>query len=123
MEIMISSNSDVSFTPEIGLRAVNKLRKLGAKVYLFDAGFHHTKMMTVDGKFCTVGSTNLESRSLRFDYEINAVILHPGPTGELIRMFENDKKTSHELTDEVWKNRSFWKKLQGTLGSCLTWCI
>lgn len=123
VKIMISTNSDVNFTPEIGLRAVNKLRKRGAKVYLFDAGFHHTKIMTVDGKFCTVGSTNLDSRSLRYDYEINAVILHPGPTNELIQMFENDKKTSHELTDEVWKKRSFWKKMQGTLGSCLIWCI
>lgn len=123
VEIMISTNSDVHFTPEIGMRTVNKLRKRGAKVYLFDAGFHHTKIMTVDGKFCTVGSTNLDSRSLRYDYEINAVILNPGPTNELIQMFENDKKTSHELTDEVWKKRSFWKKLQGTLGSCLIWCI
>lgn len=123
IEIMISTNSDVSFTPEIGFNAVNKLRKRGARVYLFDAGFHHTKVMMVDGKFCTVGSTNLDSRSLRYDYEINAVILHPGPTAELIQMFENDKRTSHELTDEVWKNRSFWKKMQGALGSCLIWCI
>lgn len=123
MEIMISTQSDVSFTPEIAMRAVNKLRKRGAKVFLFDAGFHHTKIMTVDGRFCCVGSVNLEARSLRYDYEINAVIFNPGTTEELIRMFDNDKQTSHELTDEVWRERSFWKKLLGTLGASLTWVI
>ncbi|MCF0159762.1 MAG: cardiolipin synthase [Bacteroidaceae bacterium] len=123
VQIMVSTISDVGFTPEIGMRSLNKLRKRGAKVFLFDAGFHHTKIMTVDGKFCTVGSTNLEARSLRYDYEINAVILHPGPTQELIQMFENDKQASHELTDEIWKSRSFKQRLQSSIGSLLIWCI
>ena len=38
-------------------------------------GFHHTKIILVDGNFCTIGSANLNARSLRWDREVNAVIV------------------------------------------------
>ena len=68
----------------------------------------------VDGKFCTVGSANLNARSLRWDYEENAVILDSHTTAELERMFDADKKRSVYLTEEVWDEmRSPWKKFVG----------
>lgn len=57
--------------------------KAGCEVYMFTKGFHHTKIIMVDGKFCTVGSANLNSRSLRWDYEENAVIIDKNTTKEL----------------------------------------
>lgn len=38
-------------------------------IYLYNGGFHHSKIMMVDDLFCTVGTANLNSRSLRYDYE------------------------------------------------------
>ena len=72
VEIMIPGKSDISFTPDAGFYIANKLRKAGAHIYVFNGGFHHSKIMMVDERFCTVGSTNLNSRSLHYDYEINA---------------------------------------------------
>ena len=74
VEIMISSKSDIPFTPDASLYFAYKLVKRGAKVYLYDKGFHHSKIMMVDDTFCTLGSANLNSRSLRYDYEVNAFI-------------------------------------------------
>ena len=37
-------------------------------IYLYNGGFHHSKIMMVDDLFCTVGTANLNSRSLRYDY-------------------------------------------------------
>ena len=76
--------------------------------------------MMVDSTFCTVGTANLNSRSLRYDYETNAFIFTPETTGELIRMFEEDKRNSTLLTPEVWKKRSGWKKFVGWVGNLLT---
>ena len=61
--------------------------KRGAEIWMYEPGFHHTKIIMVDGKFCTVGSANLNARSLRFDYEENAVIIDSATTHELEQMF------------------------------------
>ena len=94
--------------------------KRGAKIYLFKDGFHHSKVMMVDSTFCTVGTANLNSRSLRYDYETNAFIFDPSTTNQLNSMFERDKKNSTLLTPEMWKKRSGWKKFLGWVGNLLT---
>ena len=48
----------------------------------------------VDGRFCTVGSANLNARSLRWDYEENAVIIDPHTTKELCDLFDREKADS-----------------------------
>ena len=74
----------------------------------------------VDGKFCTVGSTNLDARSMRFDYEENAAILSPETTQELDAMFNRDKKDSFYLTKESWNEfRTSWQKFRGWFGYLL----
>lgn len=113
VEIMISSHSDIPFTPDASFYFAYKLVKRGATVYLYDEGFHHSKIMMVDDTFCTLGSTNLNSRSLRYDYEVNAFIFDKGVTQELIDMFEDDKHDSTLFTREVWKERSSWKRFVG----------
>lgn len=120
VEIMIPAKSDIGFTPETGELVAYRLMKKGAKVYLFDGGFHHSKVMMVDSTFCTVGTANLDSRSLRYDYETNAFIFDKGTTDELGTMFERDKRNSHPLDREYWKKRSKWKKFVGWFGNLLT---
>lgn len=120
VEIMIPSVSDIYFTPEASFYIVHKLMKKGAKIYLFNGGFHHSKIMMVDSTFCTVGTANLNSRSLRYDYETNAFIFDPTTTHQLNEMFERDKQNSTLLTPEVWKERSAWKKFVGWVGNLLT---
>ena len=120
VEIMVPRVSDVPFTPEAAFYILHKLMKKGAKVYLFNGGFHHSKVMMVDGSFCTVGTANLNSRSLRYDYETNAFIFDPETTAELTGMFEHDKGRSTLLTPEVWKERSAWKKFVGWFAHLLT---
>ena len=118
--IMVSSASDIPFTPDAALYKLHKLMKRGATVYMYNGGFHHSKIMMVDDLFCTVGTANLNSRSLRYDYETNAFIFDPVTTHQLNDMFERDKKNSTLLTPEVWKKRSGWKKFVGWVGNLMT---
>lgn len=120
VEIMISEKSDIPLTPDASHYVGRLLQKRGAKVYMFNGGFHHTKMMIVDDKFCTVGSSNLDSRSLRCDYEVNTVIFDPDVTAELVSMFENDKKSSIPMNTEYWQDKSKWKRFVAWFGNLLT---
>jgi cardiolipin synthase len=114
VEIMLSSKSDIPLTPDCALYQAHKLMKRGARVWLYKPGFHHSKIMMVDGQYCTVGSTNLDARSLKCDFEENAVIVDKATTRELDDMFWRDKQKSFELTDKTWDEfRTGWQKFRG----------
>ena len=114
VEIMLSSKSDIPLTPDCALYQARKLMKRGARVWLYKPGFHHSKIMMVDGLYCTVGSTNLDARSLKCDFEENAVIIDKATTRELDDMFWRDKQKSFEMTDETWDEfRTGWQKFRG----------
>ena len=120
VEIMIPGKSDIKFTPDAVLYTANKLRKKGADIYIFNGGFHHSKIMMVDSLFCTVGSTNLNSRSLRYDYEVNAFIFDKKTTTELIDIFEEDKNQSDLLTREMYMKRGLFKRFVGWFAHLFT---
>ena len=120
VEIMIPGKSDIPFTPDAAFYTANKLRKKGAEIYVYNGGFHHSKIMMVDSLFCTVGSTNLNSRSLRYDYEVNAFIFDKETTHELSTMFGHDKLDSTLLTKEEYKKRSGWKRFVGWFANLFT---
>lgn len=121
VEIMVSAHSDIPLTPACVFYNVHKLMKKGADVWLYQPGFHHSKVIMVDGRYCTIGSANLNARSLSWDYEENAVIIDKPTTQELDNMFDNDKKRSIYLTPEYWKEfRNPWQKFVGWFAHLLT---
>ena len=114
VEIMLSAKSDIPLTPDCALYQAHKLMKRGATVWLYKPGFHHSKIMMIDGRYCTVGSTNLDARSLKCDFEENAVIVDPNTTAELDAMFRRDKQQSFLLTEASWDAfRTRWQKFRG----------
>ena len=114
VEIMLSLKSDTPLPPDCALYQAHKLMKRGAIVWLYEPGFHHSKIMMVDGSYCTVGSTNLDARSLKCDFEENAVIIDKAITRELDEMFWRDKQKSFQLTRESWNEvRTGWQKFRG----------
>ena len=121
VEVMVSARSDIPLTPDCVFYNVHRLMKHGVDVWIYKPGFHHTKVIMVDGKFCTVGSANLNSRSLRFDYEENAVIIDPHVTQQLSDMFDHDKTMSFKLTPETWNGmRTWWQKRVGWFAHLLS---
>ena len=124
MDILISSKYDEPLTPDVVMYNMKKLIKRGANVWRYRPGFHHSKIMMVDGKVCTIGSTNLDSRSLRYDYEVNAIIADEATTRELDSLFIEDTRKSDLLTLEEWKkSRTTWQRFRGWLGHLLTFVL
>ncbi len=114
VEIMLSIKNDIPLTPDCGFYNAHKLMKKGCDIWLYKPGFHHTKIIMVDGQFCTVGSANLNARSLRWDYEDNAVIIDPCTTQQLSDLFDSQKQDSMFLTPETWNEfRTPWQKFRG----------
>lgn len=114
VEIMQSAKSDIPLTPDCAYYQAHKLMKRGAIIWMYEPGFHHSKIMMVDGRYCTIGSTNLDARSLKCDFEQNAVIIDKATTKELDDMFDRDTKKCFLLTKESWDLfRTPWQKFRG----------
>lgn len=116
VDFMVSSKCDVPITPDVVAIQMKRFMSHGCNVYYNDDGFHHSKYMVVDGEFCTIGSANLDARSMLFDYEVNSFIFSPCTASQLSTLFEQDKTKSTLLTPEGWKKRfNIWHRIVGRL--------
>ena len=103
VEILLGHKGDNLISEVSTAREVYNLARRGAKVWLCQECFHHDKVMVVDDTLCTVGTANLDARSLSYDYEINAYFFSPEYCRELNRYFEEHRKLSVMLTEDNWK--------------------
>lgn len=111
--LILSEEGDIPLVPDGVWRVGYQLMKRGAEVYMYTGGFNHSKVMCVDGKYCTIGSANLNSRSLIYDYETNLFIFGKEDTDELQHYINLDKQNSYRLTKEIYKKRSCWRRFCG----------
>ena len=75
-----------------------ELLKAGVKIYEYQPTMVHVKLMIVDGAFVSVGSGNLDLRSLRLNDEANMNVLNPSFAAEQTRLFQADKRRSRQIT-------------------------
>lgn len=104
MEIMFSKIGDIELISSGNYHFAKRLIRHGAKVYLCKGDFHHSKIMMVDGQLCMVGSANLNSRSLKWDYEASAFIFGAKETAALNHIFQQDKLNSDTFTIPYYRH-------------------
>jgi cardiolipin synthase len=79
----------------------------GVKVYSYVRGFMHAKVVLVDGKWASVGSANLDNRSLLLNFELNGVFHSPGAVGEVERQFLMDLEDAVRLDARTFAQREW----------------
>jgi cardiolipin synthase len=87
------------------------LLEAGVKIYEYQPTMYHCKMMIVDDVWVSVGSANFDNRSFRLNDEANLNVFSAQFAAEQVRIFEEDKQQSHEVSYQEWKKRSPLKKL------------
>ncbi|EEE38793.1 cardiolipin synthetase [Rhodobacteraceae bacterium KLH11] len=76
----------------------DEIRGSGARVFRYTDGFMHQKAFVVDDTLAAVGTTNLDNRSFRLNFEAMALFFDPRAAGALAQMLENDFASAYELT-------------------------
>jgi len=67
----------------------------------------HAKTAVIDGDWCSVGSSNLDWRSIAINNEINTVILSASFGAEMETMFRDDLTRAKQINLESWRHRPF----------------
>lgn len=110
---------DQQWVRQTGRARWRPLLEAGARFFEYQPGRFHSKYMIVDDCWCSVGSCNLDNRSLRLNEEANLDVLHEGFAAEQIAAFEQDKARSREVTFADWRRRSLVEKVTGAVGGLL----
>lgn len=103
VEILLGHKGDNLISEVSTAREIYNLARRGAKVWLCKECFHHDKVMIIDDELCTVGTANLDARSLSFDYEVNAYFFSPEYCRQLNEYFNQHLCSAVMLTDQNWK--------------------
>jgi cardiolipin synthase A/B len=82
------------------------LLEAGVKVYLYTKGFIHAKVWLADHQWASVGTANLDNRSLLLNFEVNCLVYTPAVVAELERQFERDLANSVRLDPKAFARRS-----------------
>lgn len=95
------------------------LLEYGARFFEFLPTNFHCKYLIVDECWCSVGSTNLDNRSLRLNEEANLNVLDKGFAAQMVATFESDKLASHEVTLEEWRQRPLSERAKGSAAALM----
>lgn len=98
VKLIIPGIADSKLVLLASLSYVSDMLDAGVRVYRYQKGFIHSKVLIVDEKLASVGTANLDMRSLYSNYELLALLFDEKPIRKLERDFLNDLAHSEEIS-------------------------
>ncbi len=96
---------------------IDRLLEHGIRIFVYQDRFIHAKTLISDRNIASVGTTNLDMRSLEMNYEVQAFVYSAKLVAELENAFLNDlSHCSEEKLNDRLRNRSLLQKLQAKIG-------
>lgn len=87
---------------------------------MYQPGFFHGKTMTIDGEMCSIGTMNMDIRSLALHKEVMAWYFSKDIAAQHDAIFEDDMTKSTEVTLETVANWSAGFKLRNSVSRLLS---
>lgn len=115
VRIMLPGRSDSRMLRYASHSYITQCLRAGIKIYIYEPGMLHSKMMTVDDRLATVGSTNFDFRSFENNFECNLMVYDPTFNGECRAIFMADQKKCRKVTLSQWKKRPLSSRFMESL--------
>ena len=119
VRIILPRKSDAAIVQFSAMSYVKELLEHDIKIYLYQEGFAHSKVLLVDDVFASVGTANMDYRSFDTNMEVNALVYDEKVTKELKEKFEDDLSKSVQLNIPQWDRRSRTKKVKESFARML----
>jgi cardiolipin synthase len=111
VSLLLNAKSDHPWLVHATRAFYEKLLTAGVRIFEWERCVLHAKTAVVDGVWGTIGSFNLERRSLLFNHEVNAVFADPLLGRRLEESFRGDCQSCHEVDLDTFRRRPLWQKL------------
>jgi cardiolipin synthase len=97
-----------------------ELLEAGAEIYVFQPTLFHCKLLVVDRRLVSVGSTNFDNRSFRLNDEANLNVYDPDLAETLTEVFERDLAQARRIALAEWRNRPWRERVLERLSALLS---
>jgi cardiolipin synthase A/B len=114
VKIILPGRSDLHVVAYVSRTYYKTLLREGVQIFHYQPRVLHAKTMVFDGHWSIVGSANLDSRSLNYNYECGVGVLDRGVGEEMERIFQHDLEDSAPVTEE---DLSRWPLHERALGT------
>ncbi len=111
VRLLLPHKSDNQLAQLAMLSYLPGLLDCGVHVLAYTRGFLHEKVALVDSSYCTVGTANLDERSLSLNFELTLLIRGRFMAQQLAAMLERDMQHCRPLTRHDWENASLSRRL------------
>ncbi|HET6620709.1 MAG TPA: phospholipase D-like domain-containing protein [Dongiaceae bacterium] len=111
VRLMLPAVSDASTAIAVAHSHYSDLLESGVRIFELGGVVLHSKIMTIDGVWSAIGSSNFDHRSVLFNDEVDAVILGSRTAKGLEAIFAEDQKAAKEIKLEEWSKRPFTDRL------------
>jgi len=105
VRLIVPLKGDSRFVAWASRSFLREIDKAGVKVYFYNQGFIHSKLMVSDNSFCTFGSTNVDFRSFENNFESNLFFYDEGLALRARSIFMRDLDASLPLADVGYMQR------------------
>ena len=112
VRIMIPEKSDSRMVHWGTMSYLQELMEAGIKIYMYQKGFLHSKLIVCDDCLSSVGSTNMDFRSFEHNFEINAFMYDKTSALKLKEIFLSDQKDAKLLHLKEWRMRPWSQKVK-----------
>ena len=120
VRVMIPNKPDHLFVYWASLSYIGELLPAGVKFYTYEKGFLHSKVIISDDFISSVGTANLDIRSFKLNFEVNAFIYDENINLKLTERFIDDLSNCKEITEEIYYNRSNYVKIKESISRLLS---
>lgn len=111
VKILVPRRIDSRVVLAAGRSYFDDLLRAGARIYEYLPGPLHSKTMSIDGRLATIGTANLDQRSFRLNFEVDALIYDVSVANEVEVLFHQDLTLSREVTAESRRELAFSDRL------------
>lgn len=110
IKVLIPERSNHVVADWISRAYYDELIAAGIEIWQYQHAMIHAKTATVDGRWSTVGTTNIDRLSMYGNYEINIQTMSKAHAKQMEKIFDNDLTTSVKLSPEEWNSRSWVRR-------------
>lgn len=111
VQVILPKESNHVVVDWLAKRYFYELLEAGIKIHRYEHLMIHSKTATIDGKWSTIGTANIDRLSLLGNYEVNLEMYSEKVAADMEEMFELDKTNCDELTREEWTKRPLVAKI------------
>ena len=112
VRIIIPGKPDHFFMKWAASSYIGELLEAGVKVYTYNNGFIHAKTIVADSLVMSIGTANMDIRSFKLNFEVNAFIYDDRIAKNGEDQFRKDMSNSDEITKEIYNSRSLTLKIK-----------